>query len=424
MVNVWNNLKDLLGIGALDKSNKLDAANYNKLIAGGDVDTEPVQQEAQQPVKRQDTLLMTPDGQVDYAASVKLKQQNTPLSLFDRIRGREVHIDKETIDPKTNEITTERFTDFKPGILNDISAGYKENRTTPISLDNFGQNKGFATRLGEGLGSIARFADSPAGRALIMGGLVGATGGNGLQALAYGAGAGLGNQQNRMKDKLYRNALEQQGIDTTGINGYVGDAAFAKLVDANIAQENAAYRRMYYDQQNQNQKDMMEWRKQQAAAEQRQRQFENYLKSRGLDLEYAKFKAGLDKPQNGIANLAAVSNQLSRFEKSFKNMPGKLESNTLGRLRNATGFQTEKEANFNSQRTLLFNKIARDLGGEKGVLSDQDIKRIEKALPDYTDSYEQKQAKMQAIYDLLEDRLSTEGLSLSTNNNNDPLGIR
>ena len=207
MVNVWNNLKDLLGIGALNKSNKLDAANYNKLIAGEDVDTEPVQQEAQQPVK-QDTLLMTPDGQVDYAASVKLKQQSTPLSLFDRIRGREVHIDKETIDPKTNEITTERFTDFKPGILNDISTGYRENRTTPISLDNFGQNKGFATRLGEGLGSIARFAESPAGRALIMGGLVGATGGSGLQALAYGAGAGLGNQQNRMKDATYRKQLQ------------------------------------------------------------------------------------------------------------------------------------------------------------------------------------------------------------------------
>jgi hypothetical protein len=94
-------------------------------------------------------------------------------------------------------------------------------------------------------------------------------------------------------------------------------------------------------------------------------------------------------------------------------MPNKLESNTLGRLRNATGFQTETEANFNSQRTLLFNKIARDLGGEKGVLSDQDINRIEKSLPNYTDSYAQKQAKMAAIYDLLQDRLSVEGASLN-----------
>jgi hypothetical protein len=94
-------------------------------------------------------------------------------------------------------------------------------------------------------------------------------------------------------------------------------------------------------------------------------------------------------------------------------MPNKLESNTFGRLRAATGFQTKEEANFDSQRTLLFNKIARDLGGEKGVLSDQDIKRIEKSLPSYTDSAVQKQAKMQAIYDLLNDRLAVEGGNLN-----------
>ena len=104
-------------------------------------------------------------------------------------------------------------------------------------------------------------------------------------------------------------------------------------------------------------------------------------------------------------------------------MPGKLESNTLGRVRAATGFQTKEEANFNSQRTLLFNKIARDLGGEKGVLSDQDIKRIEASLPSYTDSYEQKQAKMAAIYDLLNDRLAVEGAQMSNAQDTDPLGI-
>lgn len=66
-----------------------------------------------------------------------------------------------------------------------------------------------------------------------------------------------------------------------------------------------------------------------------------------------------------------------------------------------TGTQTTKEANFNAQRTLLFNQIARKLGGEKGVLSDQDMKRIELALPTLTDSYDQKIAKMRAVDDLL-----------------------
>ena len=110
-----------------------------------------------------------------------------------------------------------------------------------------------------------------------------------------------------------------------------------------------------------------------------------------------------------------MQTQLERFEKTFEKMPGKLESNTLGRLRNTTGFETELEANFNSQRQLLFNKIARDLGGEKGVLSDQDIKRIENSLPKYTDSLQQKKAKMKAIYDLLNDRLQVENIALSSN---------
>jgi hypothetical protein len=57
----------------------------------------------------------------------------------------------------------------------------------------------------------------------------------------------------------------------------------------------------------------------------------------------------------------------------------------------------------------LFNKIARDLGGEKGVLSDQDIARIKEALPNLSDSYAQKQAKMKAVYDLLNDRMKLYG---------------
>jgi hypothetical protein len=156
--------------------------------------------------------------------------------------------------------------------------------------------------------------------------------------------------------------------------------------------------------------------------QQKQDAIENALKRRGLDIQENKILQ--DSKPKKLEDLNAVSNQLKRFEDTFANMPNKLESNTLGRLRNMTGLETEQEANFNSQRTLLFNKIARDLGGEKGVLSDQDIKRIEGALPSYTDSLEQKNAKMSAIYDLLNDRLSVEGGSIGEQSaSNDPLGI-
>ncbi len=315
------------------------------------------------------------------------------------------------------------------GILPDISAGYRENRFTPASLNNFNQNtledgrkKGFAYKLGEGLGSFAKLAESPLGRGLIVGGLVKATGGDGLEALTYGSTASMINQGNRLKDRMYRNELEKMGFDTTGLTGYVSDDTFNKIFQSKQLQDNAEYRNAMLASQQKNQdlanrmaQDRLEYQKMSDAAD-------RALKSRGLDIQEQKL---LDNKNNAnIGNLQAVSNQLKRFEDSFATMPNKLESNTFGRLRAATGFQTKEEANFDSQRTLLFNKIARDLGGEKGVLSDQDIKRIEKSLPSYTDSAVQKQAKMQAIYDLLNDRLAVEGANINQLEDNDPLGVR
>lgn len=360
------------------------------------------------------------------------------------------------------------------GILRDIAGGYQENRFTPASLENLGQNtleggrqKGFAYRLGEGLGSISRLANSPLGRGLIVGGLVTATGGNPLQALAYGGGATMLNQQNVMKDKAHRNQLYQAQADKInneyagklaeieddntldeatklskintlkadqeqalqnaqnqiyGMRGYMSDDLFGNILRQQQLKDNAEYRKMYFDAQQENQKIANRFREMQYAAQQRQNAIENQFKRESLDIQKEKSQ-NQGKQAGNIGNLNAVSEQLKRFEGTFKNMPGKLESNTLGRVRAATGFQTKEEANFNSQRTLLFNKIARDLGGEKGVLSDQDIKRIEASLPSYTDSYEQKQAKMAAIYDLLNDRLQVEGATMAQSQETDPLGI-
>ena len=185
------------------------------------------------------------DGNVDYAKTLNARQNTIPLNFNERMLGRLMSIDEQKIDPETNKTELVTHTNFKPGLLNDIGAGYRENRTTPISLDNFGQNtledgrnKGFAYKFGEGLGSFARFADSPLGRGLLMAGIVGGAGGSGLQALAYGGGAGLLNQQSRMKDQLYRNALEQQGVDTSNIRGFVGDDAFKNYSLSNYRNRN------------------------------------------------------------------------------------------------------------------------------------------------------------------------------------------
>jgi len=116
------------------------------------------------------------------------------------------------------------------GLLSDIAGGAKENAQTPFDMSNIennqtsdGRNKGLAYRLGEGLGTAGKFMASPAGRAVGTGLLVAATGGNPTQAITYGLQAGVGNYQNVQEDKMNRNLLQSQVINTENIRGYLNN---------------------------------------------------------------------------------------------------------------------------------------------------------------------------------------------------------
>lgn len=392
------------------------------------------------------------------------------------------------------------------GFLNNINKGYNENYNESFKPSNLelGENKGFGYRIGEAAGTLGRFANSSLGRGLMTAAIVGATGGSGLEALAYGGQAGLINQVAKKKDSLYRNELlnsykqsimnndKYNKLDSAELKeienyikndeayikasneeeknkiaanlrdelsrqkiiakqneainnyteqlaaqkGFINDDMYKNILNSQQLRDNAEYRNMILNNQQEQNKIMNQYRREQLAYQKQRAQVENYYKRLGLNIQQSRLAADnyfrreqlaqgwakiynesnnkTDKTNN-YKNLNLVQTQLERFEKTFEKMPGKLESNTLGRLRNTTGFETELEANFNSQRQLLFNKIARDLGGEKGVLSDQDIKRIENSLPKYTDSLQQKKAKMKAIYDLLNDRLQVENIALLKN---------
>lgn len=357
-----------------------------------------------------EAIQLDDNGNIDAGKSLQLKQETTPLSFADRLLGRKYEMDTIQTDPETGSTTMQTATNFKSGLLNDLDAGLKENYGNDFKVSNLAPDnkKGFAYRFGEGLGTLSK--------------VLAGTGGDAYIAGTQGLDAAMNRQAYRTNDRLYRDALNAQGVDTSNIRGFVSDKAFNQLLTAKQLQDNAEYRNLYLDSQLKNQEEMAKYRQAQLAQQANQDRLDNYYKGQQIAQGWKRLEQN-NKPSGNIGNLQAVNQQLQRFEDTFKTMPGKFESNTLGRFRNKTGFQTPAEANFDSQRTLLFNKIARDLGGEKGVLSDQDIKRIEKSLPAYTDSYEQKQAKMRAIYDLLEDRLSVEGGSLNQETDNDPMGI-
>lgn len=295
------------------------------------------------------------------------------------------------------------------GFLRDLASGYKENINQDFSLDNWGQNKGgIARHLGEGLGSLVKFAESPAGRALLTGAAVGLTGGNGLQALTYGTVAGAKNQTNRMADKMYRDDLERQGIDTSNITGYINNDVYTNMLQSKQLQDNAEYRKMYYNTQLENNKinqalarEKLDYQKEQDKADRAYKYAELGEKRRANDMTNAMAYQKMLQDKSG-ENLGDIEAQLNNFSESFKDVNNPYRYRIAGGASEFLNILTPDEANFNSQRTLLFNQIARKLGGEKGVLSDQDIKRIDNALPKLTDTLEQKQAKMKAVYDLLD----------------------
>lgn len=300
------------------------------------------------------------------------------------------------------------------GILPDISAGFNENKNTPVSLNNFGdnnlpdgRNKGFAYRLGEGLGSIARFGASPVGRGLLMAGIVGATGGGALPALAFGGMAGVGNQGYRMRDQFYRQQLADEGVDTSNVRGYLDDNIYKNMLTMKQLNDNAAYRNAILTSQQQAQQEAREDRKLQREMQQEQNRFNNYIQGQRVAQGWANLndrqraRAEAQAAKRNADDFGDIQAQLDNFQKTFKSVNNPYRYRVFGGASEKLNTLTDEEANFNAQRTLLFNQIARKLGGDKGVLSDKDIQRIEAALPKLTDTYEQKMAKMNAVYDLL-----------------------
>jgi hypothetical protein len=98
-----------------------------------------------------------------------------------------------------------------------------------------------------------------------------------------------------MRDNLYRQDLERQGIDTTNIKGYLDDNIYKQMLESRQMQENAAYRNMLLNNQIQNQKEMMEWRKLEALRQAKQDERDYYLNEQRVAQGWANVEANRDK---------------------------------------------------------------------------------------------------------------------------------
>lgn len=117
--------------------------------------------------------------------------------------------------------------------LKDFASGYNDNYKNRWGNTDLPQEKSWGTRIGEGLGTIGRFVDSPLGRGLIAGGLNSALGYD--NSLQEGLNAFVGRQNAQTADRVYRKQLGQMGYtdqDLSNITGNITPTIYKGLADS------------------------------------------------------------------------------------------------------------------------------------------------------------------------------------------------
>lgn len=374
-------------------------------------------------------LQMAENGGIDAQKTLELALAQ-PKTLGERLGGRTVNVDFESSNPETGEIEVNRVSKYQPGLLNDIRSGAKENFATGFAAPNWeqtvtpdGRKKGMGYRFGEGLGSFARFAESPLGRGLIMAGIVGASGGSGLEALGYGTGAGLLNQQSRMKDRMYRNELEKMGFDTTGITGYVGDDTFNKIFQSKQLQDNAEYRNALLAGQRKDQEMAIQQKQAELQHKKVSEAADRALKSRELDIQEMKALNGNSKEeakrkqsQSTLNMIGTALNTVDQNPEAYGFWKG-MAPNDITNRADAKGVQARAVID---SVTAEYRKY---LTGAQ--MSDKERKDYEKFLPNPRDNADIIRRKLQGmqtviqaregLYDYAPQAQTTQNISINNN---------
>jgi hypothetical protein len=295
------------------------------------------------------------------------------------------------------------------GLIPDIRAGYRENAYNPLKVENLGQDfsadgrkKGAGYRFGEFAGTAARLLDNPLVRGGIAYGLSKSMGDR--RPLVEGLTAAVGTQQNRMKDQMYRQALAERGIDTSGIRGWLGDDTFKYLLEDQQVRDNAAYRNAYLKAQETNQAianqialDRLNYTKYQDA-------IENAREDRKLKITEDKIKRGTQKFRTAIGDKDGALQQIQEMKKLVQANPnatgyivGKFAKGQEAAQKFANEFISSNPEPIKTRAAIakLRGTTMHDLAGTAQTLQEQ--RNLAPFLPDATDNAKTILAKLEQL---------------------------
>jgi hypothetical protein len=277
---------------------------------------------------------------------------------------------------------------------------------------------------------MARFAESPLGRSLLMAGIVGVTGGGALPALTYGATTGMINQQARMKDKIYRNSLIEQGqnalrnqagfADLTpeeqqlqldeianninSIKGYVGDDAFKSVLAGMQMRETAAYRNALLASNLKNQEADNEMARERFDYTKKQDAIENERENRKLNIAEGKIQKGTQKFRTAIGDKDGALQQIQEMKALVKANPkatgyivGKFAKGQEAGQKFANEFLSRNPEAIKTRAAIakLRGTTMHDLAGTAQTLQEQ--RNLAPFLPDATDNAQTILAKLEQL---------------------------
>jgi hypothetical protein len=235
-----------------------------------------------------------------------------------------------------------------------------------------------------------------------------------------------------MKDQMYRQALAERGIDTSGIRGWLGDDTFKYLLEDQQVKDNAEYRNTYLETQRQNQalsnwvaQQKLEYDKISDAAD-------RALKKEQIDVQRQRYANNLNKLsskdltayRDNLATIKDVEAGLKLIEQNpnaYSLVKGALPAWATNRI-DPKGIQTRTQID---NITAVYRKW---LTGAQ--MSDAERKAYERFLPAPTDNYETIKAKLQGMRDSIERKNSilmqgaNEYQNMIDTEDNDPLGVR
>lgn len=114
------------------------------------------------------------------------------------------------------------------------------------------------------------------------------------------------------------------------------------------------------------------------------------------------------KAEHTLATIGSIKQDVDAVLDKFQSIPTSIRGPIAGRTLGIAAREIKGDPNvvaYEDFKQFILSNISRQLGGERGVLTDKDVERIQKALPNLTDTNESAKQKIELMMQFIDRRV-------------------